>query len=471
MTVAPISLLERKAFIIAPSGAALVLLIAVLSAFAAYSGERRMSETAAAQSAFHQTALERMDEWRGELAEIEETGEASSPYVARPMNIRMPAVLPGAPLGDFAVGATDLYPTSTTITGWSSTADLFTKYEFSNPTMPGYGRFDLTFLAVVIMPLLMIAASFDALSADRESGRARLMAAQTAQLSHTVWTRLAIRCGLIWLVFALAAAAAALMNGTLSGARLLAFGAWLGIALVYGAFWFSLIALGVAWFKRSETVAATLFSLWAVFVFAIPAIGGALTEAIYPSPSRLALLSEMRAAEGEANREADRLTAGFLMDHPELTVSDEDVPGYFRSTFLANMEAEKRTAPILIAFEEASAKRRELTSVLQYASPAMIAQEALTAIAGGDSARNLRFQKQAREALENLSDKVGPAVIAKQRISLAAYDAIAPFTFRDLSLSKKLSTLAASALFLILLTILCLFVARRRLAGPLEKLL
>ena len=89
----------------------------------------------------------------------------------------------------------------------------------------------------------------------------------------------------------------------------------------------------------------------AVSVFAVPAIGGALAEASYPPPSRLVFLSEMREGEVTAIRDTAALTAGFLADHPELTVSDEAAPGFYRSNFLANREAARRTTPVLELFK------------------------------------------------------------------------------------------------------------------------
>ncbi|WP_425409365.1 DUF3526 domain-containing protein [Hyphococcus sp.] len=465
--------LERRIFLFAVPGFGIALLIAAIALVAAFVGRSHVERVAEAQAVFNEERTTTLNEWRESLKQIEETGEAPSPYVARPMDIRMPAILPPAPLGDFAIGSNDLHPTTTLITGWSNPADLFNAYEFANPTILSAGGFDLTFLVVVLMPLIMIAASFDVLSGDRERGRARIVAAQAGHVGASAWRRLAMRNLFVWCVFSVAAWAIALAPpaATPLADRLGDFLAWLGAALAYGLFWFAAIAFASAFLKRSETVAAALFSAWAIFVFAAPAIGGALAEAAYPPPSRLAFLSEMRKGEVRAVRETAELTAGFLADHPEMTVSDDGVPGYYQSNFLANVEAAKRTTPVLDAFNDSRASRSGLVEKLQYLSPAMIADNALKTIAGGDVERNMSYQRQARAALADLTERIGPAVVAKRRISLAEFDAIPPFDFQDRTLLQKFRAIAPPIGFLLAVAAALLFAARRRMSAALEKLL
>ncbi|MEO1135451.1 MAG: DUF3526 domain-containing protein [Pseudomonadota bacterium] len=473
MTFSPTLALEKRLFLLAIPGLGVALLITLLSLVAAIAGRTHVERTAEAQAIFTEERNATLEEWRNSLQQIEDTGEAPSPFVSRPMDIRMPAVLPPAPLADFAIGSTDLHPTTTLITGWSNPADLFNEYEFSNPSLLSIGGFDLTFLVVVVLPLLMIAASYDILSGDRERGRVKLIAAQAGHVAPSAWSRLVIRNLSIWFVFSLATAIVAFwspMEMTVAD-RLLDFIAWLGAAFVYGLFWFALIALASAFLKRGDTIAAALFSAWATFVFAVPAIGGALAEAAYPPPSRLAFLSEMRQGEVTAIRDTAALTAGFLADHPEMTVSDEGVPGYYQSNFLANREAAKRTTPVLDAFNESRAKRSALVSKLQYLSPAMIADHALTTIAGGDVARSIAFQRQARAALADLSERIGPAIVAKQRISVAEFDAIPAFVFQDRTLLEKLRAHVVPLGFLMIFSAIALVLARRRMDAPLERLL
>ena len=465
--------LECRTFLFAAPGIALIVSLLILGGYAAYSGKSQLTRLAQAQADYAQTRNAALDAWRDELVEIESAPGAAAPaYAARPMNIRKPAVAPVAPLGDFAIGASDLLPAQTELSAWVNPTDLFNEYEFANPTLLSIGRFDLSTMVVLLLPLLMIAASFDIWSAERESTRARLIAAQAGAVKSLIWSRLLFRNGLIWGVFALVALAAGLAAPAgLSSARLANLAGWIGAAWIYGAFWFALIAFAVAYLRRSEIIAATLFALWAGFVFLTPAIGGAVSEALYPPPSRLAALSAMRDAKSEAGKATAELTKGFLADHPEMTVSDDDVPFYYAGTWLANREAATRTAPILRAFEQSRQRRQETINLLQYLSPTVIVNRALLSFSGGDVDRYRAYQAEARAALADLSQRIGPAVVAKQRLSLAAYDAIAPFSFTETAASDKIRRLAAPLTFLLALTLALGWGARRRLGAPLEKML
>ena len=463
--------LERRLFFFAIPGAIVAGCLVLLGAYAALSGKFYVQRVVDGQETFETQLNEAVVAWHGTLADIEK-GEAPSPFAARPMNLILPAILPPAPLADFSIGS-DLLPTTTKLTTRANPANLFVGYEFANPTMLGLGRFDLTFLVVVILPLLMIASSFYVFAGERERGRAKTIAAQAGHIQAFVWKRLLIRNVAIWLAFSLIALLAATVAPApqMSGARFASFGVWLAVAWGYGLFWFALIACAVAFAKRAETVAAVLFSLWAIFVFAVPAVGGAVAEAAYPPPSRLVFLSEMREGEVEAVREAEKLTNSFLAEHPEMALSTENVPEYLRAWFISNREAGKRTAPVLEDFTQSRQNRKALVGGLQFLSPALIANHALVTIAGGDVARNMAYQEQARAALEDLYQRIGPAVVAKQRITVAEFEAIPSFVFQDRALAEKARSFAAPLGFLVLIAVVMLGTARWRLGSSLEKLL
>ncbi len=164
------------------------------------------------------------------------------------------------------------------------------------------------------------------------------------------------------------------------------------------------------------------------------------------------------------------MTAGILK-HPDLTVSDEAVPDYYRGTYLANLEVESRTAPILEAFVEARAQRDRLIGITQYASPAMLTSGVLNAAAGADMGRFYNFQEQARAALNDVSGLVGPAIVARQRMSLEDVKAIPEFAFEDQTMPSLLAGSVMPCVYLMLLALVGLALANRRFNAPLEDFL
>lgn len=69
-----------------------------------------------------------------------------------------------------------------------------------------------------------------------------------------------------------------------------------------------------------------------------------------------------------------------------------------------------------------------------------------------------------------MGDALGPAIVSRNRISVAQFDALEPFEFRDISARQVVISASGPLLFLLLLSIAVGVAAQRHLkvAGPLE---
>ena len=453
---------EAIVFLLRGPAAIAIALVLMAVAYAGWSGDRWRDGRVARLEDFAGTRLAAAQTWRAELVDIEQGSGDPSPFAANPMNIAFPATLPPGALGDFAVGHTDLHPSTGEISPWNNLSTLFGRYQVENPEMLAAGSFDVALVVIVLMPLLMIAVSFDLLSRERARGTLALTLCAPVSLARMLWTRLLFRNGLLWLSAIAAMSALVLVHDT-GGDRYARFGSWLTVSLVYGGFWLGLIVLVVARFRHATQSAAVLAGLWFVVVFAMPGLVSAVTEAIYPTPSRLALLSEVREVEAAATRDLASLTDRFLTDHPELTVGDEGVPGFYRAAFLANDAARRVTAPIVDGFEQARFARARALDLAQYLSPAIVAQRLLHLLADADLERQYRFQAQARQALFELADAVGPAIVSRNRITVAEFDGLRAFTFVDRTLAEVRREFLFPLAFLVVVSLLLAVAASRRL--------
>ena len=366
-----------------------------------------------------------MQTWREDLFAIEQGTQEASPFAARPGNIQVPATQPAGPLGHLAVGSPALLPTRATITPLQTRMSMIEPYEFDNPTTLSLGKFDLAFFTVVVLPLLMIALSFDVLASDRSRGTLKLLLSNPISTENVLVTRLAVRNGLLILlalVSILVGLATAGEGGFVHGLL------WLGTSFAYVLFWLALIYLAVSRTRRSEATAATLIGLWVLFTLAIPALTNSAGEAVYPLPSQLEYLSDSRSAQVDASRRTSELTDDFLQDHPDLTVSDESVPDFFSAVFIANEQVLSNTVPIVNAFEQANRQRSVFVDRLQYLSPAIIAQRAFFRIAGSDFDQAQMFTRQAGTTMDDLNDVVRPAIISKNRLGSDSLGAIPDFS-------------------------------------------
>lgn len=454
---------ERLNFLFSVPTLAVLVVIVLAFAYAGFSGDRWRDARLAGVAAFESSGNESLDKLRTDIADIEAGTKEPSPYDANPMSVNLPAALPPGSLGDFAIGHADLHPWSADISSWRNDASAFGRYQFDNPTTLARSAFDIALIVIVLMPVLMIAVSFDIVASERASGVLAMVLASPARLPTVVWTRLLIRNGLVWLVAMLVMIVFAMSGGPDAerGTRTLL---WLLVCASYAAFWLSLIAFCVARFRTAATTAGALVGLWLLFVLAIPASVATIAEAAYPTPSRLAFLSDIREAQGDTNRNLAELTAGFLMDHPEMSVGDEGVPSYYRAAFLSNEAARDATRPIVEDYEAARDGRERIVRIAQFLSPSIIAQRTLSRVAGADLERQHRFQAQVHDALARLASAIGPAVVSQNRISLEEFDALSRFKFEDIPTNRVAAGAAGPLVFLLVLSLGFGLAAQRRLS-------
>lgn len=456
--------LERINFLFRGPALVVLSLIVLLAAYAGWSGDRWRDSRVQSNESFVTGHLQQLAEWREQLATIESGQPPATPYDANPMSITLPAVLPPSSLGDFTRGQSDLHPLTAEVSPWRNLSSVFGRYQFDNPTTLASSAFDLSLVIVLLMPLLMIVVSFDVVASERRNGSLAMILASSVRLSSLVWSRLAYRNGLLWLALALALLLIGLVNDS-GGDRWSRLGLWLWISLMYAVVWLAVIACAVAYLRSAMATAGGLVGFWLLFTLALPATAATLAEVLYPAPSRLAFLSEIRQAEGETNRNLAELTEGFLMSHPELSVGDESLPGYFRAAFLSNQAARETTQPIVAEFKKSRQGREQTLGWLQFLSPAIMTERLLLQVAGADLARQFRFQDQVIASLDDLAAVVGPAAVSRNRISLASFDGLEPFEFKDITMRELVAATVLPSLWLLLISLVIGFTAHRRLSS------
>ena len=134
-----------------------------------------------------------------------------------------------------------------------------------------------------------------------------------------------------------------------------------------------------------------------------------------------------RQATSEATKQTAELTQQFLEDHPELTIGDDQVPGYYRALFLSNSVVKENTKPIVAEFTKSLDDSEDMLDVLQYLSPTTILQRNLIAIAQTDSRSHALFIETATQHVALVNDAVEDAVLTSNRISVSTFDQIPSF--------------------------------------------
>ncbi|MDE0360050.1 MAG: hypothetical protein OXI74_02660, partial [Rhodospirillaceae bacterium] len=157
--------LELKSVLLRPAGLILLVTLTVLAGVALHAGYQQSTLQADANRRHAETTEGTWQAWRADLAGIEAGTVEATPLNAKPINVLYAATLPPGPLGDFAIGLSEIHPGEAVITPRQDVAGLFPTYPFENPDVLSLGRFDFALFVVILVPLAMIVLCFDAMGA------------------------------------------------------------------------------------------------------------------------------------------------------------------------------------------------------------------------------------------------------------------------------------------------------------------
>jgi len=372
------------------------------------------------------------------------------------------------PLAMMAVGQSDLLPYCVRVTTgpWPS---FVASYEWENPLRLLLGRFDCAFVVIYLLPLLILAISFNVLSRERELGTLPLLFSYPVTPRRWLAVGLGLRAALlIGVTIAVALAGLWWTGADPTGApSLLRFGLWAAAVGAYALFWF-----GLAWWvnarrKSSAVNALTLAGAWLLLVILAPALLNAGVKQVYPLPSRVAFINALRNATAESEKEGSGLLKKYMQDHPELAPGDpaQAADDYVRVLLAVNAQTERVLAPSQQRFQQQIDRQQRLIDRLSVVSPAILVQQAGNAVSGTDQRRHLRFlESVARHRLE-VKAFFDPKFVADDRFD--AYDGIPKFRPDDVPLPDVARTVLSAVILLCLLTALCVVMGWRALRRPL----
>lgn len=438
-------LLRREALAISAAGVLLLAVVYALSSGIAWQQARAEEVVATARDSAEILAQQK---------------EAAVPDGGRVGGIRTFAALPPGPLAAFSVGLADLSPARAEISIWKRPDNFFGRYQLESPLSLLAGRFDLAFVVLYLLPLFLLAVSYNLVSGERERGTLDLVFTQPVRPFRWLVAKLLARLALLTAGLLMVGVLGALLAG-IEVAAMPRLAAWLGIAWLYGVFWFALAALVASFVRRSETCAAVLAAAWLAIVVVIPGLLEVAVQTTSPVPSRLAFISAMREASNTASKESAELLAKYYHEHPELATHGQQ-EGFLPTFYAAERDVEHRLEPLLSDFEQRLLDQQQLVGRWRFLSPAVVAHEAFADLAGSNLQRQRLFSRQARAFLADWHARLSPKIFLGQGLQPADYDRLPTFTFTEPAVVWW--RLASALLGLLVPSILALAVARRRLA-------
>lgn len=315
-----------------------------------------------------------------------------SPYAVGNSFLPRFLVYPLQPLAQWSIGQSDIYPTYYRVTA-AKRQSLILNEEIANPQIQFTGYFDVAFVLVYLLPLLIIGFTYNLTAQEHELGTLRMLLSEPVSFERIVAVKCLFRLTLASVIIWLALWMAALLAGIPMDARWLQFatGAWL-----YSILWFSLSwMVNAVSRKHSGTTASILVGAWLCFILLVPGIISQVANSRYPMPSRIDLITATREAAAEVSKKSSAVLGKYLQDHPDLVKDTVKInPNDFAVKYFTSLiETEKVIAPLEERFEVQLIRQQAVATQLSYFSPALMLQSFFNATAGTDE-DDLRAFKQ-----------------------------------------------------------------------------
>ncbi|WP_280813156.1 DUF3526 domain-containing protein [Variovorax sp. TBS-050B] len=198
-------------------------------------------------------------------------------YALRP-DAPLAAIDPG--LGPYLGQALWLEPHRRNMTRFRPAADEAPSVRF--------GQLTPAFALTALMPLLIIALGFNAVSAERESGTLRMLHGAGLRPGRLMAGKLAALLAVVALMLLACVGGGLLLAaaGGLPDADAFGRGGLLAASfLVYYGVFAALALAASAWLSTSRLSLFVLLGLWVTFVFVVPRLGAAAAERAVPLPS------------------------------------------------------------------------------------------------------------------------------------------------------------------------------------------
>ena len=442
----------------------LTLLLLLLFGFAVYNGNQKVdSRTANISEALNDYKSEEVV-MLAQLDSIEKglkVNTSSWLLPTRPIvtgNLHPRVVnMPAKPTAFIATGQSDLFAhyVKPQVTADDSTMNF---KEMTSPVQLLFGSFDLAFVIVFLLPLLIIAFSFNILASECESGSIKLLASQPINIR--IWTLQKLGLRFFWLVIAIVITLSLvfIVFGFDFQKNLMSFIGLLSIIIVYALFWFVLAFATNIWIKSSSKNAITLIGFWILFVLLAPSIINQVSNLLYPIPSRTLMLNQMRSIKAETAKKQDEILDNYLRDHPEYVTNDSTKGVGFYPKFMASQQLiEDELKPLVSKFESQLSKQHKLVNTFSWLSPSLIVQNSLNKIAGTSTEDYQNFKLQSLTFSKEWRDFFKPMLFKDLIFKKDDYKNLPEFEFTYESVdiySKTLGLIIISVFILFLVLVL-----------------
>ncbi|MEM6737815.1 MAG: DUF3526 domain-containing protein [Bacteroidota bacterium] len=430
----------------------LVLILLVLVFFAVFNGkqkvDQRRSDIQSAQAKTNQKdslgviLLDSIE--AGYTVNVPRWYMPNQPHVIGYSYPRV-AAMPPDELAIIATGQSDIYTHYVQPNLYGESFQL-NYTELSNPVQLMFGSFDLSFVLINLLPLIVIAFTYNILSQEREQGILQVIASHPVSLYRWLLQKALMRYLLLSGILILLLVGLLSMAGVSLVADFSKTLTFILLTLGYLLFWFVLACLVNLRGHSSANNAVWLIAWWILLVLLVPSSVNQMANSLYPVPSRARLINELRVVNAEAEKKADKLLESFLRDHPELAGHEGGSTGwkeYFATQDLIKSEIQ----PVLDEYEMKLQQQQAWVDQLRFISPALLLQSSFNEISGTSTRHYEDYREQVSDFSLIWRDYFLPKIFRGEAFTKVMMAELPEFEYQS-STTHKLRTANILAVFI-----------------------
>jgi ABC-2 type transport system permease protein len=375
--------------------------------------------------------------------------------------------LPPTGLSALSVGQSDIQLNYLPVS-LATTLDVTKNLELENPINLMSGSFDIAFVVIFLLPIFILAMSYDLLSSEKERGTLAMILAHPVSIRELMASKIISRAAIMLAVVLSFGIIALLTVGTAldTSDTWIRFGFWMISTILYSSFWFALAVLVNVYGNNSATNGTVLAGIWLVLVVIVPTLVSLIATTVYPAPSRMELTIAAREAQTEAEKNFMSKLDEYYYDHLEFVPDGDKKAMDFLTLAQANANSiEKAVRPLYDNFQLQLNRQEGLVQRFQFLSPAIMMQLALNEISGTSANRYEHFLNQVYVFHGEWKEYFSTKFLERYPLKPADYDSFPDFSFEEEPLAAMLQRLLPSLLGMLVLflgVVLVPFMALRK---------
>jgi ABC-2 type transport system permease protein len=375
--------------------------------------------------------------------------------------------LPPTGLAALSVGQSDIQLNYLPVS-LATTLAVTKNLELENPINLMSGSFDIAFVVIFLLPIFILAMSYDLLSSEKERGTLAMILAHPISIRELMASKIISRAAIMLAVVLSFGIIALLTVGTAldTADTWIRFGFWMISTILYSSFWFALAVLVNVYGKNSATNGTVLAGIWLVLVVIVPTLVSMVATTVYPAPSRMELTISAREAQTIAEKNFMSKLDEYYYDHLEFVPEGDKKAMDFLTLAQANSNSiEKAVRPLYDDFQLQLNRQEGLVQRFQFLSPAIMMQLALNEISGTSADRYEHFLNQVYVFHTEWKEFFSTKFLQRYPLKPADYDSFPEFSFEEEAFGAMLQRLIPSLLGMLVLflgVVLVPFIALRK---------